>query len=162
MPIYKIIWCYIPEHNLEVHIINYNYNLYERFKACVHQHSCPHPPSHTEGFRNISESKRLFMALRVCYSLSCKLCGRRVLCVQRDLWYGDSGSPHMFKLFHSSGSHWLPPTVARFRFQVMWDLWWTKWYNVGFAPSTSVSLAKNSLIILSLLLYGLNTDSVVK
>lgn len=59
---------------------------------------------------------------------------------------------------HSSGSGFLGSSPG----EVICDLWWTKWHDVGFAQSTSVSHAKNLLITLSLLLYGLNTDSVVK
>jgi hypothetical protein len=68
-------------------------------RGLKHGHICNHAhlPPHTEEFINISESKRLFIALRVNYTLSSKPYGRRVLRVQQDVSYGDFGSPHMFR-----------------------------------------------------------------
>jgi hypothetical protein len=50
--------------------------------------------------------------------------------------------------------------------QVMWDLWWTKWHWGGFPPvlgfTLSVLTVLYSLIMLLLIQYSLDTNSVAK
>jgi hypothetical protein len=47
----------------------------------------------------------------------------------------------------------LPTAAARVPSQVMWDLWWTKWYWGRFSPSASVSPANHHSAKYSMLIY---------
>jgi hypothetical protein len=56
------------------HASQFKYHLHVKFSSCLSR-----------------------ISLSVCHTLSGQLHGRKALCVQQNLWYGDCGSHHMLK-----------------------------------------------------------------